>query len=295
MDDTTYLQPTTQHLLANTLYTLHTQHGLNAANTQPCTQPCKRDLQPRDRQGPGPRPTRKRAQEACPAAARGSSDRGPTGKVPRPRRPGSTCASERHATLSAGRRLYRRPRRSKAARGREGAGGARAAGGMGGAQSNACGSAYPGDAGERVGRPERVHSSDDCAAAGLAAASAAQPAESWAPNALVCKAGKLRADADAGGRVATVHCTGTQVALRRGQALRWAHQIITTAHLLSAVVLPSCGRPGGESPSRVAPSCGRLDPEAAASRARACATRGETKPTGAQNGASRAQKGATRA
>ena len=205
VDDTTHLQPTTQHLLTNTLYTLHTQHGLNAANTQPCSSR-KRDLQPRDRQGPGPRPTRKRAQDACPAAARGSSDRGPTGKVPRPRRPGSTCASERHATLSAGRRLYRRPRRSKAARGREGAGGARAAGGMGGAQSNACGSAYPGDAGERVGRPERVHSSDDCAAAGLAAASAARPAESWAPNARACKAGKLRADANAGGRVATVCC-----------------------------------------------------------------------------------------
>ena len=49
----------------------------------------------------------------------------------------SICASERHATLSAGRRPYRRPRRRKAARGREGAGGARAAGGMDGAQSNA--------------------------------------------------------------------------------------------------------------------------------------------------------------
>ena len=76
-----------------------TQHGLNTANTQPRTQPYTRDLQPRNRQGPGPRPTRKRAQEACPAVARGSYDRGQTRKLPPPR-PGAASAQERHATLS---------------------------------------------------------------------------------------------------------------------------------------------------------------------------------------------------
>ena len=80
----------------------HTQHAAHStwpeqrtrvtANTQPFTQPCTRDLQPRNRQGPGPRPTRKRAQEACPAVARGSSARGQTRKLPRPRRPGAASA-----------------------------------------------------------------------------------------------------------------------------------------------------------------------------------------------------------
>ena len=52
--------------------------------------------------------------------------------------------------------------------------------GQGGrAKLRACESAHPGDAGVRVGRPERVHNSERRAAPGLAAACAAQPAESW--------------------------------------------------------------------------------------------------------------------
>ena len=95
----------------------------------------------------------------------------------------------------------------------------------------------PGDAGVRLASPERVHSSDDCAAAGFAAAFAAQPAESRATNGTRAKQfRKLLADTSGGGRVATVHCTGTQVALWRGQAMRWAPQIITTARRARAAL-----------------------------------------------------------
>ena len=69
----------------------------------------------------------------------------------------------------------------------------------------------PGDAGVRLASPERVHSSDDCAAAGFAAAFAAQPAESQATNGTRAEQFRnLLADTGGGGRVATVHCTGTQ-------------------------------------------------------------------------------------
>ena len=99
----------------------------------------------------------------------------------------------------------------------------------------------PGDAGVRLASPERVHSSDDCAAAGFAAAFAAQPAESQATNGTRAEQFRnLLADTGGGGRVATVHCTGTQVALRRGQAMRWAPQIITTARRTrSAAMAPT--------------------------------------------------------
>lgn len=99
----------------------------------------------------------------------------------------------------------------------------------------------PGDAGVRLASPERVHSSDDCAAAGFAAAFAAQPAESQATNGTRAEQFRnLLADTGGGGRVATVHCTGTQVALQRGQAMRWAPQIITTARRTrSAAMAPT--------------------------------------------------------
>ena len=94
---------------------------------------------------------------------------------------------------------------------------AECAAGKGVRQSCACESAHPGDTGVRVGRLERVHSSGGRAAAGLAAACAAQPAESWPPlQRSTVQAGNLRADTNAGGRVATVRCTmpPSQVAKR---------------------------------------------------------------------------------
>ena len=82
------------------------------------------------------------------------------------------------------------------------------------AKLRACESAHPGDAGVRVGRLERVHSRSGRAAAGLAAACAAQPAESWPPlQRSAVQAGNLRAETNAGGRVATVRCTGIHATL----------------------------------------------------------------------------------
>ena len=72
---------------------------------------------------------------------------------------------------------------------------AECAAGKGVRQSCACESAHPGDTGVRVGRLERVHSSGGRAAAGLAAACAAQPAESWPPlQRSTVQAGNLRAE-----------------------------------------------------------------------------------------------------
>ena len=128
----------------------------------------------------------------------------------------------------------------------QGAVGQRALRARGRAKLRARESAHPGDAGVRVGCLERVHSSDGRAAAGLAAACAAQPAESWPSlQRSAVQAGNLRADTNAGGRVATVRCTGTHAALSSGQAMRRAPQVANIARRTrSAPIAPAacCSR-----------------------------------------------------
>ena len=154
------------------------------------------------------------------------------------------CASGRRATLSAGRRSdhggLADTKRREGTRALEAVPGRRG-GTQGWDARRRVWERAPGDAGVRLASPERMHSSDDCAAAGFAAAFAAQPAESQATNGTRAEQFRnLLADTGGGGRVATVHCTGTQVALRRGQAVRWAPQIITTARRTrSAAMAPT--------------------------------------------------------